>query len=115
MPEVQITMCPLHAELASDIKDVKRALFGDADNGIVAIVQETRGAWHTVKWLIGVFGGSILVGLVLLFISYIEAPFKYAKTEDVRSLITQQSLLADRLGNVDDAMKDLIKELKRRP
>jgi hypothetical protein len=112
---VKLNVCPYHSELASDVKDVKRALFGENEDGLIAMVQETKGAWHTVKWLLGAFGGSLLLGAVLLFIFYVEAPYKYAKSEDFNKIVTQQTLLSEKLGNVDEAIKDLTRELKRRP
>lgn len=112
---VKLEICPLHSELASDVKDVKKALFGEKEDGLIAMVQETKGAWHTLKWILGMFGGSLLLGAVLLFISYVEAPYRYAKSEEFNKLATQQTVMMEKLGNVDEAVKDLTKELKRRP
>lgn len=109
----QPTVCSYHSELANDVRDVKRAMFDE--DGLVATMQASKGAWYTVKWILGAFSGSMIVGAVLLFVFYVETPYKYAKTEDFNKLVTQQTLMMDKLSNMEETVKDLTRELKRRP
>jgi hypothetical protein len=112
---VTLPVCLQHAELRSDVRDIKNALFGEHEDGLVATVQQAVGSWQTLRWIFGGLGTVLLAGGVFLFVSYVESPFKYAKTEDVNKMVTQQTLMMEKVGNIDEAVKDLTKELKRRP
>jgi hypothetical protein len=112
---VTLPVCLQHAELRSDVKDIKNALFGEHDDGLVATVQQAIGSWRTLRWVFGGLGTALLAGAIFLFVSYVESPFKYAKTEDVNKIVTQQTLMMEKIGNMGEAVKDLTLELKRRP
>jgi hypothetical protein len=104
-----------HSELRSDVKDIKDALFGEHEDGLVVTVQQAVGSWKTLRWIFGGLGTALLAGCIFLFVSYVESPFKYAKTEVVNTLVMQQTLMMEKMSALSLDVKELTQEVRRRP